>query len=246
MSSASEASAPPFDRLVNALTSTIALKVVMAVTGILGAGFVLFHMVGNLKVFMGRDAYNDYANFMQGLVGLKWTVRVGLLTILILHVGATIILVRRNVAARPDGYAKLEQRRTSFAAMYMTQLGVVVLVFIIYHILHFTTGTVSSTFDGVDYHALEQVSEEGVRRDVYSHFIASFQQPGIAITYIVANLALAAHLGHGVSSSFKTAGVAIGRWRAPFEILGPAFAVIIGLGNISMPLAVLSGFIGGN
>lgn len=245
MSSASQASAP-FDRLVKALTSTISLKIVMMVTGILGAGFVLGHMIGNLQVFLGRDAYNDYAEFMQGLGGLLWIARGGLLTILILHVAASVALFRRNTAARPERYAGLKQRRTSLAALYMTELGIVLALFIAYHILHFTVGIVSVDFGGVNYYELEQMTEHGARRDLYSHFIISFQQPSIAILYIIASIALAAHLSHGVTSAFKTAGIAIGRWKPPFEVLGPAFGVIVGLGNISMPLAVWAGFIGIN
>ncbi|HLT39115.1 MAG TPA: succinate dehydrogenase cytochrome b subunit [Enhygromyxa sp.] len=246
MSSASQAGAHPFDRLVKALTSTISLKIVMMVTGLLGAGFVLGHMIGNLQVFLGRDAYNDYAEFMQGLGGLLWLARGGLLTILALHVVTAVALVKRNNMARPERYAKLEQRRTSLAGLYMAELGVVLLLFIIYHIAHFTVGQVGVEFGGVNYFELQQMTEAGSRRDLYSHFIVSFQQPSIAILYIVASIALAAHLAHGVTSAFKTAGIAIGRWKPPFEVLGPAFGVIIGLGNIAMPLAVWSGFIGLN
>jgi succinate dehydrogenase / fumarate reductase, cytochrome b subunit len=241
MSSANEA---PFDRLVKALTSTISLKIVMMVTGILGAGFVFAHMLGNLQVFLGRDAYNDYAEFMQSLGGLLWVARGGLVAILGLHVATSILLVQRNTRARPERYAGLKQRRTSVAALYMAELGIVILLFIIYHIAHFTMGVVSVDFGGINYYELEQLAEAGPRRDLYSHFIISFQQPAIALLYIVANIALAAHLAHGVTSAFKTAGVAVGRWKRPFEVLGPAYGVIIGLGNISMPLAVWAGFIG--
>ena len=244
MSSASQASANPLDRLVKALTSTISLKIVMMVTGLLGAGFVFFHMLGNLQVFLGRDAYNDYAEFMQSLGPLLWLARGGLVTILALHVATSIVLFRRNSSARPTPYAGLKQRRTSIAALYMTELGIVLLLFIIYHILHFTSGVVSVDFNGVNHFELQQMGENGLRRDLYTHFIVSFQQPAIAIFYIVASIALAAHLAHGVTSAFKTAGLAIGRWRVPFEVLGPAYGIIIGLGNISMPLAVWSGFIG--
>jgi succinate dehydrogenase / fumarate reductase cytochrome b subunit len=246
MSSASQASAPPFDRLIKALTSTLSLKIVMAVTGLLGAGFVLFHMAGNLQVFRGRDAYNDYAEFMQGLGAIKWAARAGLLAILFGHVGAAVVLVQRNQRARPERYAGLKQQRTSLSAMYMAELGIVLLLFIGYHIAHFTLGWVQTDFNGIDYHTLQQVTEEGTRHDLYAHFIVSFQQPAIAITYIVANIALAAHLAHGATSMFKTAGIAVGRWKPPFEVLGPAFGVIVGLGNISMPLAIWAGFIGGN
>jgi succinate dehydrogenase / fumarate reductase cytochrome b subunit len=244
MSSASQGSATPLDRLFQALTSTISLKIVMMVTGLLGAGFVLAHMLGNLQVFLGRDAYNDYAEFMQSLGGLLWVARGGLVTILILHVVTAVALFRRNASARPNHYAGLKQRKTNLAALYMTELGIVLVLFIAYHILHFTVGVVSVDFNGVNHYELQQLTEQGSRRDLYTHFIISFQQPAIAIFYIVASIALGAHLGHGVTSAFKTAGLAIGRWKVPFEVLGPAFGVIIALGNISMPLAVWAGFIG--
>ena len=245
MSSSPQASAP-FDRLIKALASTLSLKIVMALTGLLGAGFVLFHMIGNLQVFLGRDTYNHYAELLQGLGGLKWVARGGLLTILALHVATAVMLVQRNQRARPERYANLKQRRTSLAAMYMAELGIVLLLFIVYHIAHFTMGAVHSTFGEIDYYVLQQATEEATRRDLYAHVVMSFQQPAIAITYIIANIALAAHLAHGVTSTFKTVGLAVGRWKLPFEVLGPAFGVIIGLGNISMPLAVWAGFIGGN
>lgn len=238
----SSGNAPPFDRLVKALTSTLSLKIVMAVTGLLGAGFVLGHMIGNLQVFLGRTAYNDYAEFMQSLGAGLWVARLGLITILVLHVGAAVMLFQRNTAARPEKYAGLKQQRTMLPAMYMTELGIVLLFFIVYHIFHFTTGDIHADLG----YQLVEVTEEGTRRDLYTHFINSFQQPGIAITYIVANIALAAHLAHGVTSMFKTAGIAIGRWKRPFEVLGPAYGVLIGLGNIAMPLAVLTGVIGAN
>jgi succinate dehydrogenase / fumarate reductase cytochrome b subunit len=242
----SAADSPPFDRLVKALTSTLSLKIVMALTGLLGAGFVLFHMLGNLQVFLGRDAYNDYAEFMQGLGALKWAARLGLLTILGLHVGTAILLFKRNQSARPERYAELKPRRTSVYALYMTELGLVLLFYIIYHIAHFTVGAVHTDFNGIDYYALEQMGPNGLRRDLYSHFIVSFQQPAIALTYIIASIALAFHLAHGATSMFKTLGLAVGRWRVPFEVVGPAFGVLIGLGNISMPIAVWAGIIGAN
>lgn len=247
MSSASQASAPPFDRLVKALTSTLSLKIVMAVTGLLGAGFVLFHMIGHLGIFLGRDAYNEYAAFLQSLGAAKWAARAGLLGVLVAHVGTAVILVQRNQRARPQRYAGLQQRKTSIAAMYMAELGIVLLLFIVYHICHFTLGWVHADFGGVDYYALQQTTEDGVvRHDVYAHYVASFRRPEVAITYILASIALAAHLAHGATSMFKTVGLAIGRWKVPFEVIGPAFGVIVGLGFISTPLAIWAGFIGGN
>lgn len=245
--SAGQANLPPFDRLIKALMSTLSLKIVMALTGLGGALFVLVHMAGNLQMFLGRDAYNEYAAFMQGLGAIKWVARLGLLGILTAHVGAAVLLVQRNQRARPERYAELRPRRTSLPALYMAELGVVLLFFIIYHIAHFTLGEVHSVFSGEDYAALQQVTEAGVvRRDLYSHVVMSFQQPLIASTYIVASIALAMHLSHGATSMFKSIGLGVGRWQVPFEVVGPAFGVIVGLGNISMPLAVWAGFIGGN
>lgn len=238
----SSGNAPPFDRLVKALTSTISLKIVMAVTGVAMAGFVFFHMLGNLQVFLGREAYNDYAEFMQSLGPALWVARLGLLTVLGLHVTTAVLLVQRNLRARPEGYAKLESQRTSFAAKYMAELGIVLLLFIVYHILHFTAGIVHADLGA----SLIETTDAGTRRDLFTHFINSFQQPAIAISYIIANLALAYHLAHGMTSMFKTLGVAVGRWKVPFEVLGPAYGVLIGLGNISMPLAVWTGVIGVN
>jgi succinate dehydrogenase / fumarate reductase cytochrome b subunit len=246
MSSSSQASANPFDRLVKALMSTLSLKIVMALTGLGGALFVLVHMAGNLQMFLGRDAYNEYAAFMQGLGALKWLARGGLVAILVAHVGAAVMLVQRNQRARPDRYAELRPRRTNLAALYMAELGVVLLFFIIYHIAHFTLGVVHSDFGGENYAALQQATEAGSRRDLYAHVVMSFQQPLIASTYIIASIALAMHLSHGATSMFNSIGLGIGRWKVPFEVVGPAFGVIVGLGNISMPLAVWAGFIGGN
>jgi succinate dehydrogenase / fumarate reductase cytochrome b subunit len=247
MSSSSQASANPFDRLIKALMSTLSLKIVMALTGLGGALFVLVHMAGNLQMFLGRDAYNEYAAFMQGLGAAKWAARLGLITILVAHVGAAVLLVRRNQKARPDHYAELRPRATSLAALYMAELGFVLLFFIIYHIAHFTLGAVHTDFGGVDYMALQQATEDGgTRRDLYAHVVMSFQQPLIASLYILSSIALAMHLSHGATSMFKSVGFGIGRWKVPFEVVGPAFGVIVGLGNISMPLAVWAGFIGGN
>jgi succinate dehydrogenase / fumarate reductase cytochrome b subunit len=105
---------------------------------------------------------------------------------------------------------------------------------------------VHTNFGGIDYFALEQMTDAGPRHDLYSHVIASFQQPLIASLYIAASVALAAHLAHGATSMFKTVGIATGKWKGVFEVVGPALGVTVGLGNISMPLAIWAGVIGGN
>jgi succinate dehydrogenase / fumarate reductase cytochrome b subunit len=217
------------------LTSTVALKIVVAITGLGMVGFVGFHMAGNLIVFQGREAYNDYAEFMQGLGGLKWAVRFGLLGALGAHVAASLYLKRLNTAARPETYAGLRTKRTMPGAKWMAELGIVLLLFIIYHLAHYTLGWVhADQFDWVDATG---------RRDLYNHFVLSFQNPVIAVTYLAAMGALAIHLAHGVSSMFKTLGIAHGRWRRPLELAGPAFATLVLVGNSLMPIACLLGWI---
>ncbi len=215
--------------------STVALKLVMAGSGLALAAFVLQHMVGNLQVFQGRETYNAYAEFMQGLGGIKWAARAGLLGVIGLHIVSSIALTRRNKMARPESYSALKNRKTGLPALLMLEAGIVVLLFVVYHLAHFTLGVVHADagFDLVD----------GSRRDLYNHFIRSFspERWPVVLAYLVANVALAAHLSHGIQSTFKTLGIAVGRWRKPLELVGPAFGLLILLGNCAMPLAVLSG-----
>jgi succinate dehydrogenase / fumarate reductase cytochrome b subunit len=217
------------------LQSTLALKVYMALTGVMLSGFLLIHMVGHLQVFASREAYNTYAEMLQNLGMLKWLARLGLLGALVVHVACAINLNARKHAARPNGYpGGLRRTTTSVAAMYMFEGGLVVFAFVLYHLAHFTLGFVHTEgFDLVD----------GDRRDLFSHFVMSFQHPIVVATYILANGALAAHLSHGVSSLFKTLGLAQGRFRAPIEAIGPAFAVLIFLGFISVPVACFLGLV---
>ncbi len=213
-------------------TSTIGLKVAMAVSGVLMVGFVLQHMLGNFQVYSGQQAFNEYAAFMQSLGGLKWAARFGLLGVLAVHIASAVILARRNAAARPQPYANLRTQKTTSYAKTMLLSGWVIAAYIAYHLAHFTV-------EVVDY---QDLTDSGLR-DVYTNFVRSFSNPRIAVTYIVANVALAFHLSHAVSSIFRTLGLAQGRFRAPLAKVGPAIGLVLGLGNVSMPLACLLGII---
>ncbi len=214
-------------------TSTIGLKVVMAVSGLLMVGFVLQHLLGNLQVFSGQQAFNEYAAFMQGLGGIKWAARLGLIAVLVVHVLAAVELDRRNKAARPQRYAELRSQRTKPYAKMMLLTGWVVLAYLAYHIAHFT-------LEVVDY---QPATDAAGLRDIYTNFVRSFSDPRIVTTYVVANVALAFHLAHAVSSTFRTLGLARGRFRAPLAAVGPAIGLVVGLGNVSMPVACLLGII---
>lgn len=216
-------------------TSSIGLKVAMAVSGLGLVGFVLFHMLGNLQLFAGRDAFNSYAHFMQSLGGLLWVARLGLLGMLVMHVGAALTLIRRNAAARPQRYASLRVRRTTPYARTMTYTGVVVLAYIAYHLAHLTLGMAHPEyFDAVD---------ELGRRDVYTNLVISFSNPAIAVTYVLANLAVAAHLAHATSSMFRTLGISVGRLKAPLAAVGPAIGLAVALGNTALPLSCWLGVV---
>lgn len=216
-------------------TSTIGLKWIMGLTGAGLAGFVAFHMLSHLQVLSGADQYNAYAEFMYGLGGLLWVARAGLLGILVLHIWAAATLNKRNREARPSRYSKLRHQVTSPYALIMMISGVVVLVFIVYHLMHFTFGAVHTQyFDAED--ALG-------RRDVYTNFVKSFQNPLIVGAYVVGNALLGAHLAHAMSSMFRTLGASVGRYRPIFDKFGPVFAVVVVIGYISMPLAVLLGIV---
>jgi succinate dehydrogenase / fumarate reductase cytochrome b subunit len=216
--------------------STIGLKVIMAASG---AGLVLFvlqHMVGNLQVFAGPDAFNDYAAFMQSLGGVKWGARILLLVALAMHVASAVALSKRNGAARERAYAGgLATKRTSVHARWMLGSGIVVLAYLAYHIAHFTLGVVHPEHFG----AIDSLG----RHDVYDNFVLSFQNPVITTLYCVANLALASHLSHAVTSTFRTLGLSQARTKAPFHKVGPAIGATVAVGNLAMPLACLFGIL---
>jgi succinate dehydrogenase / fumarate reductase cytochrome b subunit len=217
------------------IASTVALKFAMAASGLALVGFIFGHMAGHMKMFVGRDDYNKYAAFLQGLGELLWIMRFGLLGMLAVHVASAILLTKRNREARPQGYRALQSQRTTPAAKLMMEGGAVILLFVIYHVLHFTVGAVHPEY----YHLLD---DQG-RHDVYTNFVRSFQNPAILGIYAVAILALAAHMSHAATSMFKTLGIAVGRFRRPFELVGPALAVIVFVGFLLPPLGCFFGAI---
>jgi succinate dehydrogenase / fumarate reductase cytochrome b subunit len=212
------------------LASTIGRKVVMAVTGLILFGFVLGHMLGNLQVYQGPEALNSYAKFLREVLhgaGL-WIARIGLLVAAVLHIWAATSLTLANRAARPVGYRKWKPRESTYASRTMRWSGVIVLLFVIYHLLHFTTGTVHPDF---------------VEGDVYHNFITGFRSVPASIVYIVAMLLLGLHLHHGLWSMLQTLGLSHPRWKKLAQGGAALFAAVIVIGNISFPLAVLFGFL---
>lgn len=215
--------------------SSIGAKLLMAVTGAVLFGFVLVHMVGNLQVYMGQDVYNGYAAFLKSVPELLWPARIVLLSSVVLHIVSGLRLAAINRAARPVAYHYKKYTKASFNSRFALVSGLVVLSFIIYHLLHFTLGKT----DPMHYHLLD---DKG-RHDVYSMFIYGFQNVYVTAAYVVSMVLLGLHLSHGVSSLFQTLGVNHPRLNGLINNLGPIFATIVVLGNVSMPIAVVMGYI---
>ena len=224
--------------MVGALTlyqTTIGKKVVMAVTGLVLFGYVFIHMLGTLKVFSGPDYLNAYGVFLREVgyplfahESVLWIARIVLLASVGLHIWAAYQLTRVDLAGRPVHYENRKYLASSFAARTMRWTGVLLALFIVYHILHLTTGTAHGSY------------REG---DVYNNVVSGFRNPIVSLVYIVSQVALAFHLFHGVWSLSQTMG-----WRSSvnnslWKGFATISAVVIGAGNISIPLAVLLGFV---
>jgi succinate dehydrogenase / fumarate reductase cytochrome b subunit len=212
------------------LRSSIGRKVVMAVTGAILFGFVLGHLAGNLTVYLGPEALNGYAVFLRQFLhgaGL-WIARAVLLLAVILHIWSATSLTLSSRAARPVGYREREWAESTYASRTMRWSGVIILVFVIYHLLHFTFGTVHPSF---------------VEGDVYHNFVVGFQSVPASLFYILAMVLLGLHLRHGVWSMFQTLGVSHPRYIRWAHVAAWIFAALVVIGNCSFPIAVLAGLV---
>jgi succinate dehydrogenase / fumarate reductase cytochrome b subunit len=214
--------------------SAIGKKWVMGVSGIILLGFVLSHMIGNLKVYLGKDHLNTYGEWLRTLgepalprTVVLWTIRSVLIAAFFLHIVAAYQLTRMNQKARPTRYAsKRDYVAANFASRTMRWTGVIVGLFIIFHLADLTWGSANPAFK---------------RGDPYDNLFASFDRWPVAIAYIVANLALAIHIFHGAWSMFQSLGWNNPRFNRYRRYFAYAFATVIGLGNISMPLLIVTG-----
>jgi succinate dehydrogenase / fumarate reductase cytochrome b subunit len=212
------------------LATTVGKKVVMAVTGLILFGFVIVHMLGNLQVYVGAEAINGYGltlhTFLHG--GGIWLSRAVLLIAVALHIWAMTALTLVNRRARDVGYREWKARESSYASRTMRWSGVFLLAFIIYHLLHFTTGDLHPDF---------------IPGDVYHNVISGFQVVPVAIVYILATLALGLHLFHGSWSMLQTLGLNHPRYNRLRNVVCVGLSVLVVIGNLSFPVAVLAGWI---
>jgi succinate dehydrogenase / fumarate reductase cytochrome b subunit len=216
--------------------SAVGKKWVMAITGLIGVGFVVTHMIGNLKVYMGADDLNHYGEFLRELLyplvprtATLWIMRFALIGAVLLHLHAAYSLTVMNHRARPTDYAGgRDYVAASFASRTMRWSGIIVGAFIVFHLLDLTGG---------------QTNPDFVRGDPYNNLVASFERPAVAAFYVIANVLLGIHLFHGVWSMFQSLGINSPRFNVWRLRIAQLIALAIVVGNVSFPLAVTFGVV---
>ena len=221
--------------------STIGLKILMALSGLVGVGFVVGHMLGNLQIFLGAEALNSYAATLHANAALLWGARVVLLGAILVHVSTAIRLNRKASGSRPVSYTgKGGWLGASYATRTMRQGGYILLAFIIYHLLHLTWGAPVLPAEYVADADWAAAGDKGV--DVYKNVMNGFQFIPTALFYIVAQVMLGLHLTHGIHSMSRTIGISNPVWteRAASAAIGTG--MVITAGNVAV---VLFGMIAG-
>ena len=209
--------------------SSVGKKVVMGATGLVLVAFVILHMLGNLQFFAGAERFNAYSHLLQvDIIELTWTMRATLLGAVVLHIVAAYQLTMRNRAARPVDYVKREPQVSTYAARTMRWGGVYLLLFIPYHLMHFTIGNVHPAF---------------VRGAAYGNVVIGFEVTWVALFYLGAMAFLSLHLYHGAWACFRTLGIARPSNDPLHRRLALAIAIIVPLGLSLLPLSVLLGFV---
>jgi succinate dehydrogenase / fumarate reductase, cytochrome b subunit len=232
--------------MFNFFQSSLGKKYVMAITGLALFGFVIMHMLGNLQIFLGPDVINSYAAFLQSKPELLWTARSALLVLVVLHIVSAVQLSALNRRARPVNYGEYKIVAASYASRTMLMSGLIVLAFIIYHLLHFTVAlpgvnllTQSEAIPQADFRGLHDLQG---RHDVFRMMVLGFSNLWVSGFYIIGMALLCMHLGHGVSSMFQSLGLKTQRFGGAIDRLATLSAIIIFIGNVSIPVAVLLGY----
>lgn len=225
------------------LKSTLLSKVVMAVTGVIIVLFVTGHTVGNMQLFVGKETFNAYAHFLQGLGELLWVIRSVMLLSLVLHVLTSINLALINRAAKPVKYKVKRYVKAKLTTRTMIWTGLMILAFLVYHILHFTSGIADPSIYG----HMETYGPNGLfeRHDAYLMVVQGFQKPIVSIIYVVGVILMGFHLSHAIQSMFQTLGLNHPKYDALISKGTFIWAVVIVLCLISIPFAILIGCVGG-
>lgn len=223
-------------RMSSLWRATVGKKIAMAVTGVILIGFVVVHMLGNLKVYQGAEAFNHYAEGLRtlgepffGYAQLLWILRIILLVSVIIHIVAAVQLVVHSRRARAVGYRKYEGDMVfSYASRTMKWGGVIILAFVVYHLMHLTFGNAHPDF---------------IPGDAYHNFVIGFQSWPVSIAYILAMIPLGFHMYHGFWSMLQTFGATNPKVNQIRRPIAAVLALAVVLGNISFPVAVLAGIV---
>jgi succinate dehydrogenase / fumarate reductase, cytochrome b subunit len=225
----------PMIRFFGHILTSLGSKVLIALSGLALAAFVVFHMLGNLQVFQGQEALNSYAALLREMPMALWGVRLTLLAILAVHLGLSIRLAVHNRRARPAGYVVREYRRATLASRTMALTGSLLVLFVVFHLLHLTAGV-------VDPAAHNRLDIRG-QRDVFGNVVHAFQNPLLVVIYLVGQAVLGLHLSHALSSSLQTLGMEHPMLDRLFRGAGPLIAMLVVAGNTAIVLAIAFGLV---
>lgn len=222
-------------RVAKLYRSSVGKKILMALSGLLLFGFIVGHMVGNLKVLSGPESFNAYAEFLRDFgypllphEGFLWIFRIVLLGAVLLHAASALQLWATSRAARNGVYRKTEDLSFSYASRTMRWGGVILALFIVYHILHLTTGSVHTDF---------------VAGDVYHNYVVAFQSPLVLGFYAVAQAALCLHLYHGLWSVTQTLGASHPKYNPLRRPVAVGLSLGIFVGFLIPPVLVIAGVV---
>jgi succinate dehydrogenase / fumarate reductase, cytochrome b subunit len=217
------------NRVVALWNTSVGKKAVMAVTGIIMVAYLITHVLANLLVFQGPEQINAYSRLLHGTGGALWAARLVLLAAVVLHILAAVQLTARRQAARPVGYAGGREAQVSTVASRSIRWGGgVILVFLVYHILHFTLGTAHQSF---------------IEGDPYHNVAAGFASPLVVLFYELAMAAVGLHLFHGIWSSGRSLGLSAPSPRPLRRQLALALSLIVWAGFAAIPVAVYAGVV---
>lgn len=222
---------------LNIYQTAVGKKWVMALTGLMGIGFLVAHMLGNLKMYLGATALNHYAEGLREFgdpfaprEAVLWILRIGLLVAVVLHVHAAFSLWRMNRRTHPEAYrSKRDYIAANWASRTMRWTGPIVLLFLFYHLSDLTFGGLNPSFQS---------------GEVYHNVVVSFSRPAVAAFYVIANLALGVHLFHGAWSMFQSMGVNSPQYNGLRRVFAILLTIAIIGPNLSFPIAVQLGIVG--
>ena len=225
--------------LVELWQTGVGKKWVMGITGVMLMGFIFGHAIGNLKMYLGPTEFDHYSEFLRELLVpilprtiTLWLIRIGLIAAFVGHIFAAASLTAQNRKANVPYQSRRDYLAANFAARTMRWTGVIILLFLIFHLADLTWG-------------LKPIATNEWHRGLaYVNVTESLQRVGVAIIYIIANIALGIHLFHGSWSLFQSLGFNNPRFNNARRYFATGFAVLIGVINISFPIMILAGVVG--